>query len=83
MSDAHKHQAQQAGITAAQEVLGQWITAPTVQFILPQAYQMARKEWEVVRKVLESDAKARDDLQHLGILLERETIEKNGGAAAS
>lgn len=83
MSDAHKHQAQQAGMTAAQEILGQWITAPTVQFILPQAYQMARKEWEVVRKVLESDAKARDDLQHLGILLERESSEKNGGAAAS
>lgn len=83
MSEAYKHQAQQAGITAAQEILGPWINAPTVQFILPQAYQMARKEWEVVRRVLERDPKARDDLQHLGILLERETSEKNGGAVAS
>jgi hypothetical protein len=83
MTDAYKHQAQQAGIAAAQEMLGPWINAPTVQFILPQAYQMARKEWEVVRRVLERDPKARDDLQHLGILLERETSEKNGGTVAS
>ncbi|KAM0501535.1 hypothetical protein ACHAP8_004523 [Fusarium lateritium] len=82
VTDAYKHQAQQAGIIAAQEMLGPWINAPTVQFILPQAYQMARKEWEVVRRVLECDPKARDDLQHLGILLERETSEKNGGAVA-
>lgn len=82
VTDAQKHQAQQAGMLAAQEMLGPLINVPTVQFILPQAYQMARKEWEVVRRVLERDPKARDDLQHLGILLERETGEKNGGAVA-
>lgn len=83
MSDAHKHQAQQAGVAVAQELLGPWITAPTVQFILPQAYQMARREWEVVRRILERDAKARDDLQHLGQLLEKETIADKTGAVAS
>jgi hypothetical protein len=68
----------------AHELLGPWITSPTVQFILPQAYQMARKEWEVVRRVLERDPKARDDLQHLGNLLEKETAaDKTGGAAAA
>jgi hypothetical protein len=83
MSDAHKHQAQQAGVAVAQELLGPWITAPTVQFILPQAYQMARREWEVVRRILERDAKAREDLQHLGTLLEKETIADKTGAIAS
>ncbi|KAI1011017.1 hypothetical protein LB504_002729 [Fusarium proliferatum] len=83
MSEAQRHQAQQAGVAMAHELLGQWITSPTVQFILPQAYQMARKEWEVVRRVLERDPKARDDLQHLGNLLEKESAtEKTGGAAA-
>lgn len=83
MTEAQRHQAQQAGVAMAQELLGQWITAPTVQFILPQAFQMARKEWEVVRKILERDPKARDDLQHLGNLLEKESAtEKTGGAGA-
>ncbi|KAM0563781.1 hypothetical protein ACHAPJ_001514 [Fusarium lateritium] len=82
MSEAQRHQAQQAGVAAAQELLGPWITASTVQFILPQAFQMARKEWEVVRKILERDARAREDLQHLGMLLEKESAaDKAGGGA--
>lgn len=76
MSDAQKHQAQQAGTAIAQEVLGPLISVPTVQFILPQAFQMSRKEWEVVRGILERDPRAREDLQHLGGLLEKESNDE-------
>jgi hypothetical protein len=44
---------------------------------------MARREWEVVRRILERDAKAREDLQHLGALLEKETIADKTGAVTS
>ncbi|KAM5371341.1 hypothetical protein ACJZ2D_008039 [Fusarium nematophilum] len=84
MSDAQKFQAQQAGTAVAQEVLGPLITVPTVQFILPQAYQMSRREWEVVRKIFERDHRAREDLQHLGSLLEKEGADQKAeGTAAS
>ncbi|KAF5025761.1 hypothetical protein F66182_2094 [Fusarium sp. NRRL 66182] len=82
MSDAQKYQAQQAGVAVAQELLGPWISVPTVQFILPQAYRMARKEWEVVRKVVERDARAREDLTYFGHLLEKQdAVDVAGGAA--
>ncbi|KAF4469028.1 Transcription factor BYE1 [Fusarium albosuccineum] len=84
MSEAQKFQAQQAGTAVAQEVLGPLISVPTVQFILPQAYQMSRREWEVVRGIFERDPRSREDLQYLGSLLEKESSEqKAGGAVAS
>lgn len=75
MSEAQKAQAQQAGQVMAQEVLGPLITVPTVQFLLPQAYQMSRKEWEVIREVYNRDPKAREDLVYLGALLEKESAK--------
>lgn len=73
MSEAQKHAAQRAGQAVAHEVLGpQLITAPTLQFLLPQAWKMSRREWEVVRNLFEREPKAKDDLQCLAHLLEKE-----------
>jgi hypothetical protein len=80
LSDAAR---QQAGQTLAAEILGSLISSPTVQFLLPQAFQMTRKEWEVVRQIFERDPRARDDLQHLSILLEKEGNESRSASAAS
>lgn len=70
MPDAEQHKRRQEGEALAREVLGAFIECPTVQFLLPQAYQMTRREWEVVRGVYERDARARDDLKHLSQLLQ-------------
>lgn len=72
MTEAQKYQAQQTGQKVAQEVLGKFVTVPTVQFLLPQAHQMSRREWEIIKSIYERDPKARDDLQYLGVLLEKE-----------
>ncbi|KAI5459374.1 SPOC domain-containing protein [Mariannaea sp. PMI_226] len=72
MSEAQAYQAQQAGHAMAQEVLGPLINVPTVQFILPQAFQMSRREWEVIKGIYIRDPRAREDLPHLGALLEKE-----------
>ncbi|KAF4595718.1 Transcription factor S-II, central domain containing protein [Ophiocordyceps camponoti-floridani] len=63
-------QAQMAGQVVAREVLGPLISAPTVQFLLPQAHRMSRKEWEVVRTMYEREPRSREDLNYLGALLE-------------
>ncbi|KAK7428738.1 Transcription factor bye1 [Neonectria magnoliae] len=76
MSEAQKFQAQQAGQIMAQEVLGPLINVPTVKFLLPQAFQMTRREWEVIKALYERDPRAREDLIHLGSLLEKEGGEK-------
>ncbi|KAL6889115.1 SPOC domain-containing protein [Trichoderma evansii] len=77
--DQRKQGQQDAGVITAREVLGQLISVPTVQFILPQAYQMSRREWEVVKAIIERDPRARDDLKYLADLLEKEGAGNNGG----
>ena len=72
MTETEKYLAQQAGQATAKEVLGPLINVPTVQFLLPQAFQMSRREWEVIRSIYDKEPKARDDLQFLGALLEKE-----------
>ncbi|KAJ6438812.1 tat pathway signal sequence [Purpureocillium lavendulum] len=72
-TEEQKVQLQKAGQAVAAEVLGPLITVPTVQFILPQAFQMSRREWEVVRSIYEREPRAREDLQYLGSLLEKES----------
>lgn len=81
MSEAQKYQAQQAGHAMAQEVLGPMISVPTVQFLLPQAFQMSRREWEVIKGIFDREPRAREDLQHLGVLLEKESAEKKAAEA--
>lgn len=88
-TEEQKVQLQRAGQAMAAEVLGPTLIAvPTVQFILPQAFQMSRREWEVVRSIYEREPRAREDLQYLGALLEKESAEQRaehggGGAAAA
>jgi hypothetical protein len=76
MTEAQKYQAQQAGEALAKQVLGDLIGVPTVQFLLPQAFLMSRREWEVVRSIYEKDPRARHDLQYFGALLEKQGAEK-------
>jgi len=59
------------GWKIASEALGQFVNCPTVQFLLPQAFMMSKREWEIIRDIFEKDPKARDDLQHLSTLLEK------------
>lgn len=72
MTEAQKYHMQQVGQQVAQEVLGAFINVPTVQFLLPQAFQMSRREWGVIKAIYEKDPRARDDLQYLSVLLEKE-----------
>ncbi|KAJ4144492.1 hypothetical protein LMH87_003373 [Akanthomyces muscarius] len=72
MTEAQKMQAQQSGQQIAHEVLGAFVKVPTVQFLLPQAHQMSRREWEIIKSIYEREPKARDDLQYLSVLLEKE-----------
>ncbi|POR37971.1 Transcription factor bye1 [Tolypocladium paradoxum] len=76
MSEEQKFQAQHAGQVMAHEVLGALVGVPTVQFLLPQAFQMTRREWEVIKGIYEREPRARDDLQFLGALLEKEGTEQ-------
>lgn len=83
MTETQKFQAQQTGQVVAREILGNLISVPTVQFILPQAHQMSRREWEVIRSIYEKDPRARDDLQYLGQILEKEGAEKRAQSNAA
>ncbi|PVH71056.1 SPOC-domain-containing protein [Cadophora sp. DSE1049] len=61
---------QRAGEATAAEILGPYQDAPTVAFLMPQAYQMRPVEWQIIRGILEEDEKARVDLQHMSQVLE-------------
>ncbi|OAA69666.1 hypothetical protein ISF_02936 [Cordyceps fumosorosea ARSEF 2679] len=77
MTEAQKVQAQQAGQHVAQEVLGAFVKVPTVQFLLPQAHQMSRREWEIIKFIYEREPKAQEDLQYLSVQLEKHGGPKN------
>ncbi|KAH8684329.1 SPOC domain-containing protein [Tricladium varicosporioides] len=68
--EEQRRQDQQRGEQVAREILQQHIAAPTVAFLMPQAYQMRPLEWQVIKDILEKDEKARVDLQHLSQVLE-------------
>ena len=61
---------QRKGEATAIRILGPHVGAPTVAFLMPQAYQMRPVEWDVIRGILEEDERARVDLQHLSVVLE-------------
>ena len=84
MTEQQKFQAQKQGQELAEEVLGPLIKASTAHFLLPQAFQMTRREWEVIKGIYEQDVRARDDLPYLAALLEKRGSEKGtaGSAAA-
>ncbi|KAI1326520.1 hypothetical protein F5Y16DRAFT_225664 [Xylariaceae sp. FL0255] len=63
---------QAEGELKAQQVLGPLFGSPTVTFLLPHAARMKEGEWSAVRRCLERDPRARDDLQLLSKLLTEE-----------
>jgi hypothetical protein len=65
-------EAQLAAEAVAHEILGPLILSPTVGFLLPQAQNMARREWEVIKGLYERDPRTRDDLPYLSMVLEKE-----------
>lgn len=58
---------------AARQILGPYASATTLSFLMPHAYKMAPGEWHIIRRVLEREPKARDDLAALGQLIARES----------
>ncbi|KAJ2968690.1 hypothetical protein NUW58_g10169 [Xylaria curta] len=71
--------AQAEGEMKARQVLGQLFGSSTVTFLLPHAARMKEGEWSAVRRCLERDPRARDDLQLLSKLLTEEgNARKNG-----
>ncbi|KAB8293760.1 hypothetical protein EYC80_009245 [Monilinia laxa] len=63
--------AQAEGEAVALRILGEYSRAPTVSFLMPQAYQMRDLEWQAIRSILERDEKAQNDLKHLSEVLAR------------
>ncbi|KHN95886.1 Spen-like protein [Metarhizium album ARSEF 1941] len=80
--ESQKFQAQRAGQAIAAQVLGDLLSVPTAQFLLPQAFQMSRREWEVIRSIYEKDPRAQEDLTYLGALLEKQGCEKQAPSSA-
>jgi hypothetical protein len=70
---------QQEGEANARRILGEFVDSPTVAFLMPQAYQMRPVEWQVIRRILEEDDKARLDLQHLSQVLEVRMAQESQG----
>ncbi|KAF3761930.1 hypothetical protein M406DRAFT_348063 [Cryphonectria parasitica EP155] len=56
----------------AKAILGPFATAPTLGFLMPHAHKMAPNEWSIIRRVLEREPKAREDLAVLGSLIAKE-----------
>lgn len=70
-ADAIKR-AQAEGEEKARQVLGPLFNSPTVTFLLPHAARMKEGEWNAVKRCLERDPRARDDLPLLSKLLTEE-----------
>ncbi|KAI1177102.1 hypothetical protein F4777DRAFT_543753 [Nemania sp. FL0916] len=73
--------AQAEGEMKAKQVLGPLFGSSAVTFLLPHAARMKEGEWNAVRRCLERDPRARDDLQLLSKLLTEEgnaNARKNG-----
>ena len=64
--------AQAEGERKARQVLGPLFASATVTFLLPHAARMKEGEWNAVKRCLERDHRARDDLQLLSKLLTEE-----------
>ena len=64
-------EAQARGEAVAMQILGPHVSAPTVSFLMPQAWQMKPEEWQLIRQIYEEEPKAQDDLAYLSQLLEK------------
>ncbi|KAI1810850.1 hypothetical protein GGS20DRAFT_565673 [Poronia punctata] len=74
--------AQAEGEMKARQVLGPLFESSTVTFLLPHAARMMEGEWTAVRRCLERDPRARDDLQLLSKLLTEEGNAARKNAAS-
>ncbi|KAJ9144106.1 Transcription factor BYE1 [Pleurostoma richardsiae] len=61
---------QKVGMAMGREILGPFMNEPVVSFFVPQAWQMKRQEWELMRHILQHDERARHDLRYLSTVLE-------------
>lgn len=64
----------------ARQILGEFVDAPTVALLMPQAYQMRSAEWQVIKRILQEDERARIDLQHLSQMLDIRKAQESQGA---
>ncbi|KAI1423145.1 hypothetical protein F5Y12DRAFT_759078 [Xylaria sp. FL1777] len=71
--------AQAEGEIKARQVLGPLFGSSTVTFLLPHAARMKEGEWNAVRRCLERDPRAREDLQLLSKLLTEEGNARKSG----
>ncbi|KAK8116557.1 PHD finger domain protein [Apiospora kogelbergensis] len=76
--------AQAEGEEKARQVLGPLFNSPTVTFLLPHAARMKEGEWNAVKRCLDRDPRARDDLPLLSKLLTEEgnNARQNGQTQA-
>lgn len=72
-NDQAQAQAQMEGEAMARSILGPFGSAATLVFLMPHAHMMSSTEWQIIRRVLEQEPRARDDLQYLGQLISRES----------
>nr|XP_036589961.1 phd finger domain-containing protein [Colletotrichum truncatum]KAF6801966.1 phd finger domain-containing protein [Colletotrichum truncatum] len=70
--EADQERRQREGQALAHEVLGPLVNSRTIPFLMPHAHQMTRTEWEVIKGIYERDPRAREDLQYLSQLLEKQ-----------
>lgn len=82
-SSEELHQRQRQGEETARAILGHHAQAPTVSFLMPQAFQMRALEWEVIKGILETDEKSRNDLSHLSQVLEVRMAQQTQTPASS
>ncbi|KAG9246862.1 SPOC domain-containing protein [Calycina marina] len=71
---------QRDGEETARRLLGDFANAPTISFLMPQAFQMRPIEWEIIKSILEGDERARTDLAHLSLVLSHRMDEEHSGA---
>ncbi|KAJ0348048.1 hypothetical protein KNSL1_005930 [Colletotrichum chrysophilum] len=81
--EAEQDRRQREGQALAHEVLGPLVNSRTVPFLMPHAHAMTRTEWEVIKGIYDRDPKAREDLQYLSQLLEKQQPVKAGDAPAA
>ena len=76
-SAAQGQQTQQEGEALARHILGPLADCTTVGFILPQAQHMTAQEWLLIKDICEREPRARNDLQHLSLMIENASKAHN------
>jgi hypothetical protein len=73
-----------AGWELARNVLGpELITAPSLSFLLPQAWKLSRAKWEALRNFLTSNPRAVNDAAYLKQFMKERLVKSSGAAERS